>query len=179
MKQGMGTGAESSGLLGSPALARALWPEAWKNACFTKAYMWPCWTEMSCAADYAQGWATRSRTGQRIFVTWPTAALLARLCHVGLCACITPLADQRRLCREIIGANYYEVFVHCPLDVCRNRDVKGLYAKVDAGLVAQYTGVSSPFAPPQAPDVTLHTHDQSVEDCLDILVDFINSRILA
>lgn len=106
-----------------------------------------------------------------------TAALLASLGHICLCACIAPLRAHRQMCREIIGENYHEIFVDCPLDVCRSRDVKGLYAKVTAGLMTQYTGVSSPYEAPTAPDLALRTGEQHVDVCLNSLENYILAHI--
>lgn len=106
-----------------------------------------------------------------------TAALLVELGHICLCACIAPLRAHRQMCRQIIGQDYHEIFVDCPLAECQRRDVKGLYAKVNAGLVAQYTGVSSPYEVPLTPDLTLHTSEQDVDSCLRSLETYILSHI--
>jgi adenylyl-sulfate kinase len=107
-----------------------------------------------------------------------TAALLARLGHVCLCACIAPLAAHRHICRKIIDPDYHEIFVDCPLEVCQSRDVKGLYAKANARLVHEYTGISSPYEAPATPHLTLYTNEYSIEECLDILESFIMPRIV-
>lgn len=106
-----------------------------------------------------------------------TAALLTDLGHICLCACIAPLAAHRQMCREIIGRDYHELFVDCPLNVCQSRDVKGLYAKVNAGFVVQYTGVSSPYEVPLTPDLILHTNEQDIDSCLHSLETYILSHI--
>ncbi len=90
-----------------------------------------------------------------------------------LCSCIAPLHEQRRMFQNIIGDNYHEIFIQCPLDVCQNRDVKGMYAKVRSGLITQYTGIASPYEEPLTPHLTLPTHSQSVEESLAILHKYI------
>ena len=105
------------------------------------------------------------------------AALLARSGQICLCACIAPLREFRNMSRAVIGADYHEIYVRCPLEVCRFRDVKGLYARVDAGIVREYTGVSSPYEPPEQPDLTLPTHELNVNRCLDMLEAFVRSRV--
>ncbi len=105
------------------------------------------------------------------------AALLAKSGQICLCACIAPLREFREMSRAIIGADYYEIYVRCPLEVCRSRDVKGLYARVDAGVVREYTGVSSPYEPPERPDLILPTHEMDAAHCLDMLEAFVRARV--
>ncbi len=93
-------------------------------------------------------------------------ALIAQAGQICLCACIAPMREYRNLCRQIIGPCYHEIFIDCPLEICRQRDVKGLYAKVKAGLIDEYTGISSPYERPEHPDLVLQTHTQSVESSL-------------
>ncbi|HRY99576.1 MAG TPA: adenylyl-sulfate kinase [Bacteroidales bacterium] len=90
---------------------------------------------------------------------------------------ITPTNAMRRLAREILGEDLLEVFIHAPLEVCENRDPKGLYRKARRGEIADFTGVGSPFEVPEHPDLTVHTHEQGVDECLRQLVDFILPRI--
>jgi adenylylsulfate kinase-like enzyme len=72
------------------------------------------------------------------------------------------------------------VFVDAPLAVCEARDPKGLYAKARRGELAQFTGISSPYEPPQEPSLTLHTDTMGVEACvtqvMDMLLGAIRSR---
>lgn len=89
------------------------------------------------------------------------------------CACIAPLEDHREIFRSIIGEDYFEIYIQCPLQVCQSRDTKGLYAKVNNGLIQQYTGVTSPYERPYEPHLILDTNEQSIEQCLNILDEFI------
>ncbi len=104
------------------------------------------------------------------------AALVSQAGHICLCACISPMQEYRELCREIIGPYYHEIFIDCPLEICRQRDVKGLYAKVTAGLIEEYTGISSPYERPEHPDLVLQTHTQSVDESLKILEQYIYTK---
>lgn len=95
------------------------------------------------------------------------AELLARHGVIVLAAVIAPYADARdavRKAHEQNGTAYAEVYVDTPLRVCRGRDVKGLYARQAAGLIAGLTGVDDPYEPPRAPELTIYTHTQSVSD---------------
>ena len=90
------------------------------------------------------------------------AALLASSGQVVLVPAISPLNQHRELARRICaeaGIDFYEVHVDTPLEVCEARDPKGLYAKARAGQVSDFTGIDSPYEPPQNPDLTLYPHD--------------------
>lgn len=80
---------------------------------------------------------------------------------------IAPYADSREAVRkrhQTEGTTYVEVHVATPVDVCAERDVKGLYAKQAAGEISGLTGVDDPYEPPAAPDLRIPTHEQSVEE---------------
>jgi adenylyl-sulfate kinase len=95
-----------------------------------------------------------------------------------LSAFISPFAADREQVRAIVGAeNFVEVFVDAPLEICEQRDVKGLYKKARAGEVKNFTGIDSPYEPPVQPDVHIPTHLQNVEESMEMLLSFIRSRI--
>jgi adenylylsulfate kinase len=87
------------------------------------------------------------------------AALLARNGVIAVTAAISPYRDVRDAIRADIR-HFVEVFVDTPLDVCEQRDVKGLYSKARAGELGEFTGVSDPYEPPLAPEVQVVTHDR-------------------
>ncbi len=100
------------------------------------------------------------------------AKLLSRN-SVGVLACfISPYREVRANVRRET-TNFIEVFVHAPLEVCMSRDVKGMYAKALAGQIKNFTGVDDPYEEPLNPEITLHTHletlDESVAKCIDYL----------
>ena len=66
---------------------------------------------------------------------------------------------------------FVEVFADCPLEVCEQRDVKGLYRRARAGEIAQFTGVSDPYEPPLQPEVRLRTDRESPEQDVEIVLD--------
>lgn len=105
--------------------------------------------------------------------TAEVAKLFAGAGVITLCSLITPTAALRELARSIIGGHYFEVYVDCPLEVCEQRDVKGLYAKARRGEISDFTGVSAPFEAPQTPDLRLPTHQQSLEESHQFLVNTI------
>lgn len=91
---------------------------------------------------------------------------------------ITPTHESRIQVKQIIGeTDYCEVYVNCPVEVCEQRDVKGLYKKARAGEIPNFTGISSPFEEPSSPHVVLHSANDSIEDCVAQLEAVILPRI--
>ncbi len=88
------------------------------------------------------------------------AHLLSRNGVAAITAAISPYASIRRECREMIG-NFVEVYVKCPVDVCAERDVKGLYKKAMAGEIKHFTGVSDPYEEPEHAELVLETNTES------------------
>jgi adenylylsulfate kinase len=104
------------------------------------------------------------------------AELLARHGVIVFAAVIAPYADAREAVRkrhEQNGTAYAEVYVATPLQVCRSRDVKGLYARQAAGQISGLTGVDDPYEAPRSPELSLHTHTQSVPDSAAELRDLL------
>lgn len=93
---------------------------------------------------------------------------------VVLSAFISPFEADRQQVRSIVGTgNYLEVFVNTPIEVCEQRDVKGLYKKARAGEVKNFTGIDSPYEEPRNPDVTILTHTMSVEESVARLLEVV------
>lgn len=81
---------------------------------------------------------------------------------------ITPSKHHQIDIRKIID-NLVLVYVKCPVDVCKERDVKGMYAKAEAGEIKDFTGVSAKFVEPANPDIILPTASLTLQECLEIL----------
>ena len=95
-----------------------------------------------------------------------------------LSAFISPFKADREQVKSIVGAeNYIEVFVDTPLEICEQRDVKGLYKKARAGEVKNFTGISSPYEKPANPDIVIATDKMSVEQSIDVLMKSITPKI--
>ncbi|MEX2324418.1 MAG: adenylyl-sulfate kinase [Nitriliruptoraceae bacterium] len=95
------------------------------------------------------------------------------LCDAGLVAIaafISPYAADRQLVRDLHTHPFVEVFVDTPLSECERRDVKGLYARARAGEIAEFSGVSAPYEPPQQPDVRIDTTTTSVDRAVAAIV---------
>ncbi|MEM9328971.1 MAG: adenylyl-sulfate kinase, partial [Bacteroidota bacterium] len=93
-------------------------------------------------------------------------------------AFISPFESDRVFAKSLVGENQFvEVYVECPLEVCEERDVKGLYAKARAGLIKDFTGISSPFEAPDKPDIRVNTAENSLEECLNTIIDVILPQV--
>ena len=84
-----------------------------------------------------------------------------------VCAVISPYRDARDAVRDRLGDRFVEVWVATPVEVCAERDVKGLYAKQRRGEITNLTGVDDPYEAPLAPEVVLPTHEQSVDQSVE------------
>lgn len=78
-------------------------------------------------------------------------------------AAISPYREAREWARKEIG-NFVEVYVKCPIEVCRQRDVKGLYKLVDEGKIKGFTGVDDPYEEPEHPDLVIETDRETVNE---------------
>jgi adenylylsulfate kinase len=76
---------------------------------------------------------------------------------------ISPYKEARDQVRRRIG-DFIEIYVDCPVEVCAERDVKGLYKKAYAGEIKEFTGVSDPYEPPAAPELTLRTNEEEPQE---------------
>ena len=98
------------------------------------------------------------------------ADLLSRNGVPVITAAISPYREIRDEARELMGDRFIEVFVKASVEVCAERDVKGLYEKAFKGEIKEFTGVSDPYEPPLNPEITLDTeHDSAEEDAGKIL----------
>ncbi|MDP5169934.1 MAG: adenylyl-sulfate kinase [Bacteroidia bacterium] len=89
---------------------------------------------------------------------------------ITLCSFVSPTNDIRNMAREIIGSDdFLEVYVNAPIEVCEDRDVKGLYQKARAGMIKQFTGIDSPFESPEAPFLELRTDQEDLTTSVDRL----------
>ncbi len=95
-----------------------------------------------------------------------------------LTAFISPFKRDREKAKEVIGeADFIEVYVDCPLEVCELRDVKGLYKKARERKIKDFTGIDSPFEKPKNADITVNTALNPLEYCLNELKNKIDSII--
>jgi adenylylsulfate kinase len=93
-------------------------------------------------------------------------------------AFISPFREDRATVRSLVSeGDFVEVFVDCPLEVCEQRDVKGLYAKARKGEIPNFTGISSPFEQPVQPEIHVHSDNATLEECVNSIYSFIQDKI--
>jgi adenylyl-sulfate kinase len=99
------------------------------------------------------------------------AKLLADAGIICITAFISPYRSDRELARSIAPAGtFLEVYLNAPLDVCEQRDPKGLYAKARAGTIKDFTGISAPYEAPLKPEVELRTDQRGVHECVSTIL---------
>jgi len=127
------------------------------------------------------GFSRQDRDTNVLRIGW-VAATLARHGVLVLASVISPFAETRAQVRGLHdgkGAGFLEVHVATPVEVCSERDVKGLYAKQRGGELSGLTGVDAPYEAPVAPDARIRTHEQTLEQSVDQLVALLRERGLA
>jgi len=95
-----------------------------------------------------------------------------------LTAFISPFRSDRTLVRELVGQDrFIEVFADCPIEICEQRDVKGLYKKARKGEIKNFTGIDSPYEPPLNADIIVKTAEMKLNDSLDLLLEKVLPRV--
>lgn len=115
------------------------------------------------AADRAEN---MRRVGQ-------VAKLFAESGCLVITAFISPYRKDREQIRILSGDLFHEVYIATPLEICEQRDPKGLYAKARCGEIESFTGISAPYEPPKAPDLRVETSQLSVEESLEQLIEYV------
>ena len=103
------------------------------------------------------------------------AHLLSRNGVVVLCSVVSPYRDVRDEMRVLHDGRFFEVYVSTPVDVCSDRDVKGLYAKQKAGDLTGLTGIDDPYEPPTNPELVVPTHTQTLEESVEAVWQALHS----
>jgi adenylylsulfate kinase len=93
-------------------------------------------------------------------------------------AFVSPYKKDRENIRTIVkDVNFVEVYINTSIEECERRDVKGLYKKARAGEIKNMTGISAPYEAPEQPDIEIKTEDESIEDSVKRIVDFITPKL--
>jgi adenylylsulfate kinase len=96
---------------------------------------------------------------------------------IALTAFISPFRADRRKVRELMPeGDFIEVYCDCSLDTCERRDVKGLYKKARAGIIKNYTGISSPYEEPELAEIVVNTDDLSVEESANLIMQYLRDN---
>jgi bifunctional enzyme CysN/CysC len=106
------------------------------------------------------------------------AKILADAGVIVISAFIAPTAAVRKSAREIIGSGFHEVFIDADLSVCEGRDTKGLYAKARRGEIPDFTGINSPWEAPLRPELIIHSGNQTLDESLNALVQYVDKHVL-
>ena len=94
---------------------------------------------------------------------------------ITVCAFISPYRAERQYARSEIG-RFVEIFVKCPIEVCEERDVKGLYAKARAGEIKNFTGIDDPYEEPENAEITLDTSTTTLEEEVDSIIAYLQGN---
>lgn len=106
------------------------------------------------------------------------ARLMLEAGLVVIAAFISPYEEERVLARKTVGERRFtEVYVNCPLQVCEQRDTKGLYARARRGIIPDFTGVSAPYEVPLAPDAVIKTDEEPIEASLRRLIAYVEPLV--
>ncbi|WP_207460742.1 adenylyl-sulfate kinase [Azospirillum sp. SYSU D00513] len=106
------------------------------------------------------------------------AALFADAGMIVISAFISPYAADRARARAAAPGSFHEIHVKADLSTCEARDPKGLYKKARAGEIAEFTGISSPYEPPESPELVVDTAAEDVEACLARIIAYLEQRVL-
>jgi adenylylsulfate kinase len=86
---------------------------------------------------------------------------------------ISPFKKERDFARGLIGEDFFEVFVNCPLEECEKRDTKGLYKKARLGEIKEFTGIDQEYEVPENPEITINTKGKSVEEGVEDIINYL------
>lgn len=96
---------------------------------------------------------------------------------MALTAFISPFRADRDKVRSLVDkGDFIEIYCSAPLEVCEQRDVKGLYAKARAGKIPEFTGISSPYEPPLNPELVIDTANLPLDECVDVVINYLKNH---
>ncbi len=96
---------------------------------------------------------------------------------ITLTAFISPFRADRKAVRDMLDSEQFiEIYVDCPLDICEQRDVKGLYTKARKNKISEFTGISSPYEAPENPEIRVNTAKKSLDESTKIILDYLKEN---
>ncbi|HYE34540.1 adenylyl-sulfate kinase [Methylocaldum sp.] len=96
---------------------------------------------------------------------------------IALTAFISPFRRDRQMVRSLVGeGDFIEVYCNASIDVCENRDVKGLYKKARLGEIPDFTGISSPYEEPENPEITVHSGRDTLDTCAQLVLRYLENK---
>ncbi len=97
---------------------------------------------------------------------------------ITICCFVSPTIEIRELAKQIIGKeDFLEIYINAPLEVCEQRDVKGLYEKARKGEIKDFTGIHQPFEPPVNPELEIKTANQTIEESVNEIHNYLITKI--
>ncbi len=122
------------------------------------------------------GFSPEDRT-ENIRRAGEVAALMSDAGLAVITSFISPYKSDRDRVRAIAPNRFYEIYIKADLATCEKRDPKGLYKKARAGKIAEFTGIGSPYEPPENPELVVDTQNNDIQECVDQVVQYIESCI--
>ncbi len=108
-----------------------------------------------------------------------TAKLFVEAGVITLTAFISPFSADRLRARHLFEPeDFIEVYCRCPIEICEDRDVKGIYQRARAGAIPNFTGISSPYEEPETSELVVDTGSQPLEQCVDQILGYLHAREL-
>ncbi|GAB6141146.1 hypothetical protein JCM14076_18750 [Methylosoma difficile] len=105
------------------------------------------------------------------------AKLMVEAGVITLTAFISPFKSDRNAARSLVPhGDFLEIYCQCPIETCEQRDVKGLYKKARAGDIPFFTGIGSPYEAPEHPELSVNTHDQSLDESVKKVINLLVER---
>ncbi len=93
---------------------------------------------------------------------------------IAITAFISPYRADRDRVRALVNADdFIEIYCNCPIEICEQRDVKGLYIKARQGIIPEFTGISAPYESPLNPEITLDTSSLSETECVEQVLNYL------
>ena len=124
------------------------------------------------------GFDPQSRS-ENIRRTAETAKLFKDAGLITIVAVISPLEIDRENAKKIIGQeNFIEIFCNAPIEICEDRDIKGLYKKARSGLLLNFTGISSPYQAPKNPSLIIDSSKTNVKSSVEMVLNYLLKKIL-
>lgn len=158
---------------GKSSLAHAVEEELYQKGCRTYVFDGDNVRQGLCS-DLGFSDADRSENLRRI---GEMVKLFLDAGVISLTAFISPFVKDRERIKSLIGeADFLEIYCDCPIEICESRDVKGLYQKARRGKIPQFTGISSPYEPPENADLKINTGMESLESCVKKVINLMEER---
>lgn len=95
---------------------------------------------------------------------------------ITLCTFVSPTREIREMARDMVGEDFVEIYIKCDLEICAERDPKGLYKKAVSGGIDDFTGLDSPYEEPESPELVLETDRFSAEELADRVIEYLGYK---